>query len=130
MTGYTDQRLEVPFQVAILAGPPEKVCPVYGNWHTVTASSNTYTALTGYASPDDDLTQVWRKQIVDNEQARLVNIEYCITNDSNGDPKHFRGFKASYELPDSTTETILIGETSTSCDSNPVITASTATGVP
>ena len=56
LSGTTDVRLEVPFPVAILAGPPENVCPIYGAWHTVTVGANTYTALTGHASPDDDLT--------------------------------------------------------------------------
>ena len=115
--------MEVDFEVQILQGDTENVCPAYGDWHYVgdSGSGDYSTASGGFASPDDDTSQQYRQKIVDDEQAKLVNIEACYHRDENCDPvtdtgcearAYFRGFKATWENTDASQETLEFGDCS------------------
>ena len=52
---FTEVKVEVPFDVTILAGAPIHVCAADGAWFYVTTGTSAYTTVEGFASPDDDV---------------------------------------------------------------------------
>ena len=71
-TAFVDVSLEMDFDVTILQGTPVNVCPTYSDWYYVQNCDaadgySCYTDTEGFASPDDDASQYWRKRIIDDE---------------------------------------------------------------
>ena len=117
---FTEVRHEEPFTVYIVAGDPVNVCPGDGTWHYVDdGSSYDYNDVTTYSSPDDDTSQTWRRIIVDDEEAKIVNIKACVHGDEDCGSntgcellQFFRGFEVTWEISGGTQETIQYGDCS------------------
>ena len=61
-------KLDIPFNVQILTNAnPESVCAETQPWLFPTHAANGYTAVNGFASPSDDLSQQFRQVVVDDE---------------------------------------------------------------
>ena len=116
----TQVKHEETFTVYILAGPPVNVCAGEGSWYYVQSGSSSYTAQEGFASPDDDTAQAWRRKLIDDELAKIVSIKACLhsTEDCASDPtgcvanEHFRGFEVTWEVSGGTQEKLEFGDCS------------------
>ena len=65
----------------LVRNEPDYVCVGESAWYLVTTGANAYTSAEGFASPAEDTSQWWRRKIVDDEEAKIVQIKGCIHAD-------------------------------------------------